>query len=177
MEGELRYYGNHGRPSTLTIKLYEKDIRTAASSPRANACRPASRSRTWRRPISEALKAIADAKGRVTALGAEAARRRASSTPSCTSRSAPRRPARCATGSSSSAPWSACKIDRVQQTEDGGPAPKDGKIERGKTQFFVSIYNLANVAPRETVILRLAAADVPAVYRSCAASSPRPRGT
>src|SRR5262249_25097745 len=57
------------------------------------------------------------------------------------------------------------QIDRLQQTEGGGPAPKDGKIERGPTLFQVSIYNPANVAPRETVILRLAAADVAATFQ------------
>jgi hypothetical protein len=57
------------------------------------------------------------------------------------------------------------QIDRIQQTPSGAPAPKDGKIERGNTQFIVSLYNLANIAPRETVILRLAVGDVPAVYQ------------
>ncbi|MCI0638849.1 MAG: hypothetical protein L0Y70_07225, partial [Gemmataceae bacterium] len=57
------------------------------------------------------------------------------------------------------------EIDRVSQAQ-GGTLPKDGKIERGDTQFFISIYNLANVAPRETVTMRIAAQDVPSVYQA-----------
>src|SRR5262249_28180440 len=58
------------------------------------------------------------------------------------------------------------EVDRVQQTESGQLAPKDGKVERGDTQFIISIYNLANIAPRETVTLRLAVTDVAATYEA-----------
>jgi hypothetical protein len=57
------------------------------------------------------------------------------------------------------------QIDRIQVTSNGGPAPKEGKVQKGDTQFLLSIYNLANVAPRETIILRIAASEVPAVYQ------------
>ena len=56
------------------------------------------------------------------------------------------------------------QIDRLQQTPDGGPPAKDGKIERGNTKFKVSIYNLATATPRETVLLRIATTDVKAQY-------------
>ena len=65
-EGELRYYANLAALSTLTITLTEKEIRAAAGSPRASACRPASRSRTSTRPIRQLLAAVIEAKGRVT---------------------------------------------------------------------------------------------------------------
>ena len=57
------------------------------------------------------------------------------------------------------------EIDRVQQAEGGTP-PKDAKVKRGDTQFSVQIYNLANIAPRETATLQVAVPDVPAAYQA-----------
>jgi hypothetical protein len=58
------------------------------------------------------------------------------------------------------------QIDRVQHAEGGGKLPTDGKLERGNTQFEVSLYNLANVEPREKVDLKIAATDVAKAYRA-----------
>ena len=163
LEGELRYYGNQAAYSTLTIKLYEKDIRSAASITESERVQAGLEVEDVEKAHQEALKAILDAKGRVTRselkqhaagqfnavlnfeVGYEAA--------------GPMRDRLKQLGT-----MVRLQVDRLQHTEDGGPAPKDGKIERGPTLFLVSIYNLANVAPRETVILRLAAADVSAVF-------------
>ena len=163
LEGELRYYGNQAAYSTLTIKLYEKNIRSAASITESERVQAGLEVEDVEKAHREALKAIYDAKGRVTRselkqhgagqfnailnfeVGHEAA--------------GPLRDRLKQLGT-----MVRLQVDRVQQTEGGGPAPKDGKIERGPTLFFVSIYNLANVAPRETVILRLAAADVSAIF-------------
>ncbi len=163
LEGELRYYGNQAAYSTLTIKLYEKNIRSAASITESERVQAGLEVEDVEKAHREALKAIYDAKGRVTRselkqhgagqfnailnfeVGPDAA--------------GPMRDRLKQLGT-----MVRLQVDRVQQTEGGGPAPKDGKIERGPTLFFVSIYNLANVAPRETVILRLAAADVSTVF-------------
>ncbi len=163
LEGELRYYGNQAAYSTLTIKLYEKDIKSAASITESERVQAGLEVEDVEKAHQEALKAILDFKGRVTRselkqhaagqfnailnfeVGHEAA--------------GPMRDRLKQLGT-----MVRLQVDRLQQTEDGGPAAKDGKIERGPTLFFVSIYNLANVAPRETVLLRLAAADVPAIF-------------
>jgi hypothetical protein len=39
-------------------------------------------------------------------------------------------------------------------------------VKQKDTQFFVSIYNLANIAPRETVVMSLACADAEAAYKT-----------
>jgi hypothetical protein len=57
------------------------------------------------------------------------------------------------------------EIDRVQRAE-GGSAPRDAKVTRGDAEFLVQLYNLANVAPRETAALQVAVADVPAGYQA-----------
>jgi hypothetical protein len=53
----------------------------------------------------------------------------------------------------------------VQTAEGGEKLPKNGKLERGNTRFYVSLYNLTNFQPRETVTLRLASTDLAAAYR------------
>jgi hypothetical protein len=68
------------------------------------------------------------------------------------------------------------QIDRVQHAVGGGKLPVDGKLERGPTQFQVSLYNLANVAPRETVVVKVAAVDVPAAYRALRDSVAKAQG-
>ena len=164
LEGELRYYNNLASLSTLTIKLQEKNIRTAASVAENERVQAGIEVEDVEKAHQDALKAITDLKGRVTrselkqqTAGQFNAILHFEVAPEGTG---PMRDRLKQLGT-----MVRLQIDRVQTTENGGPAPRDGKIERGPTQFLVSIYNLANVAPRETVILRLAAADVPAVYQ------------
>jgi hypothetical protein len=162
-EGELRYYANQAAYSTLTIKLYEKNIRTAASVTESERVQAGLEVEDVEKAHQAALKAIYDAKGRVTR--SELKQHAAGQFNAILhfevpyDAAGPLRDRLRQLGT-----MVRLQVDRVQHTEDGGPAPKDGKIERGPTLFLVSIYNLANVAPRETVILRLAAADVPAVF-------------
>lgn len=164
IEGELRYYGNQAALSTLTIKLAEKDIRMAASVTESERVQAGLEVEDVEKAHQEALKAILDAKGRVSrselkqhAAGQFNAILHFEVAPDA---AGPMRDRLKQLGT-----MVRLQVDRIQQTEGGGPAPKDGKIERGPTQFMVSIYNLANVAPRETVILRVAATDVGAVYQ------------
>jgi hypothetical protein len=57
------------------------------------------------------------------------------------------------------------EINRTQQAEGGQPT-REAKVRRGDTQFAVSLYNVATVAPRETATVQVAATDVPTAYRS-----------
>jgi 5-hydroxyisourate hydrolase-like protein (transthyretin family) len=163
MEGELRYYSNLVSLATLTIKLYEKDIRTAALITENERVQAGIEVEDVEKAHKEALKAILDAKGRISrselkqhAAGQFNAILNFEVSPDA---AGPLRDRLKQIGH-----MVRLQIDRMQQTSNGGPAPKDGKVKRGDSQFFISIYNLANVAPRETIILRIAAADVPAVY-------------
>jgi glycine cleavage system regulatory protein len=67
------------------------------------------------------------------------------------------------------------EVDRVQQAEGGTPQ-RDSKVKRGDTQFLVQFYNLANIAPRESAILQLAAPDVPTAYRTLVDAVSRAKG-
>jgi hypothetical protein len=163
MEGELRYYSNLVSLSTLTINLYEKDIRVAAAVTESERVQTGIEVEDVEKAHQEALKAITDLKGRVSrselkqhAAGQFNALLHFEVSPESTG---PMRDRLKQLGI-----MVRLQIDRVQQTSNGGPAPKDAKVERGPTQFIVDIYNLANVAPRETVLLRIASSDVPGEY-------------
>src|SRR5207302_3242809 len=67
-------------------------------------------------------------------------------------------------------------IDRVQHPEGGTTPPRDAKVKRGDTRFTVSLYNLTDVAPRETATVQLAVTDVPAGYRALREAVERAKG-
>jgi hypothetical protein len=55
------------------------------------------------------------------------------------------------------------EIDRSQHAQDGSAQP-DVKVKRGDTLFLVQLYNLTDVAARETNTLQIAVPDVRATY-------------
>jgi hypothetical protein len=165
LEGELRYYANQVALSTLTIVLTEKDIRTAAGVVERERVQAGVEVEDVEAAMRELLKAVADAKGRVTrsemkqhGAGQFNALMHFEVAPE---KAGPVRDRLRQLGT-----VARLEIDRVQQAENGGTLPKDGKLTRGDTQFYLSLYNLANVGPRETITLKLAAADVAAAYRT-----------
>jgi hypothetical protein len=164
MEGEIRYYNNLVSLATLTIKMYEKDIRTAALVTENERVQAGIEAEDVEKAHKEALKAILDAKGRISRseLKQHAAGQFNAILHFEVSQDAagPLRDRLKQIGT-----MVRLQIDRVQVTSNGGTPPKDGKVQRGDTQFLISIYNLANISPRETIVLRIAAADVPAVYQ------------
>ena len=164
MEGEIRYYNNLVSLATLTIKMYEKNIRTAAVVTENERIQAGIEVEDVEKSHKEALKAIVDAKGRISrselkqhAAGQFNAILHFEVSPDA---AGPLRDRLKQIGT-----MVRLQIDRIQVTSNGGPAPKDGKVQKGDTQFLLSIYNLANVAPRETIILRIAASEVPVVYQ------------
>ena len=57
-------------------------------------------------------------------------------------------------------------VNKLMEPEGGSGKPQDSKVTRKDAQFFVSIYNLANVAPREVVNFDVATADAEAAYKA-----------
>jgi hypothetical protein len=164
VEGELRYYSNLVSLSTLTVTLAEKEIRTAAAVTETERVQAGIEVDDVDQALRETLKAVEEAKGRVTKseLKQHGARQFNAVVHFEVShdQAGPVRDRLKQIGN-----VVRLEIDRVQQAEGGGKLPLDGKLERGRTQFFVSLYNLANVAPRETVTLKVAATDVPDAYQ------------
>src|SRR5262249_33838038 len=67
MEGELRYYNNLISLSTLTLTLNERDIKTPTSASEQETVNAGIETDDVETAYADALKAISDAKGRVTA--------------------------------------------------------------------------------------------------------------
>jgi hypothetical protein len=165
LEGDLRYYANLVALSTLTINLGEKEIRAAAVVADNERVQAGIEVEDVDGALRQAREAIDEAKGRITkselkqhAAGQFSADLQFEVAPES---AGPLRDRLRQLGT-----MTRLEIDRVQHAEGGPAALKDGsKVKRGPTQFFVRLYNLANVQPRETQTLKLAAADVAAAYQ------------
>jgi hypothetical protein len=166
MEGELKYYANQVSLSTLTIDLQEKEIRQAAAITESERVQAGIEVDDVEKAQQQALKDIADLKGRVTK--SELKQRAAGQFEALLHfEVAPDKALLMRDRLRQLGTMVRLETDRVQETPRGHPAPKiDGKIERGNTKFIINIYNLANIAPRETVTLKLAATDVAAAYNT-----------
>jgi len=162
-EGEIRYYANLAALSTLTITLTEKEIRAAAGLTEKERVQAGVEVEDVDKAYQQVLAAIVEAKGRVTkselkqlsagqfnaTLNFEVAPEAAGPI-----RDRLRQLGRVAR----------LEIDRVQSAD--GTLPSNAKLTRGDTVFLVQLYNLANIAPRETATLQVAVADVPAAYQA-----------
>jgi hypothetical protein len=170
VEGELRYYGSLVALSTLTITLAEKEIRAPYGIVETERVQMGIEVEDVEKARQEALTAVITAKGRITkselkqhsagqysaVLNFEVAAEAAG----------PLRDRLKQLGT-----VARLEVDRLMQTEGGTGRPQDGKVTRSDAQFLVSIYNLANVAPRETVQINLACLDVEMVYRMIVANA------
>jgi hypothetical protein len=174
LEGELRYYANMVALSTLKISLAEKEIRTAAAVSERERVQAGIEVEDVETALGALLEAVDEAHGRVTrselkqhGAGQFNALLHFEVAPA---KAGPVRDRLRQLGT-----VTRLEIDRVQQAE-GGTLPRDGRLRRGDTQFLVSLYNLANVSPRETVTLKLAAPDVAAAYRALRAAVAKAKG-
>jgi hypothetical protein len=165
LEGEIRYYNNQVALSTLTITLYEKEIRSPYAVTQTERVLMGLEVSDVEKSYQQVLSAVAEAKGRITKSELK------QHTPEqygavinfevAPESSGPMRDRMRQIGN-----VSRLEIDRVQQTEGGTGKPQDGKMKLNDAQFFVSLYNLANFIPRETVTIQVATTDVAAGYQS-----------
>jgi hypothetical protein len=165
IEGELRYYGNLVSLSTLTITLYEKEIRSPFALVETERVQMGIEVEDVDKALQQATAAVTEAKGRVTkselkqqAAGQYSALLHFEIAPES---AGPLRDRLRQLGT-----VARLEIDRLQEQEGGTGKPQDARSKRNDTQFFVSLYNLANVAPREMVQINLASPDVEAAYRT-----------
>jgi hypothetical protein len=163
MEGEIRYYNNQVGLSTLTITLYEKEIQAPAALVVTERVKMQLEVEDVEKAQKTALAAVADAKGRVTkselkqhAAGqleailyfevapdlADKVKNRLKELGIVTHQDA----------------------ERSQQAQGTG-SRADIKIKQGDVRFEVGMYNVANVQPREVLVIQIASLDVPASFR------------
>jgi hypothetical protein len=162
IEGEIRFYANQAALSTLTIALAEKEARAATTE--SERVQAGVEVEDVDKAYQQALSAVAEAKGRVAkselkqlSAGQFNASLQFEVPPDA---AGPLRDRLRQLGH-----VARLEIDRVQQATGGTP-PADAKVKRGDTLFLVQLYNLANVAARETATLQVAVPDVRAAYQA-----------
>ena len=163
-EGELRYYANLAAFSTLTVVLSEKEIRAAAAVTERERVQAGVEVEDVDKAYQQVLAAVVEVKGRITKSELKqlsAGQFNATFNFEVAAESGgPIRDRLRMLGR-----VARLEIDRTVQTE-GGTLPSDAKPKRGDTAFLLQLYNLANVAPRETATLQVAAPDVPSAYQA-----------
>jgi hypothetical protein len=164
LEGEIRYYSNLAAFSTLTVVLTEKEARAAAAVTERERVQAGVEVEDVDKAYQQVLTAVVEAKGRI--LKSELKQLSAGQFNAtfnfevAADASGPIRDRLRMLGR-----VARLEIDRAVQSESGTPPP-DAKTKRGDTVFLVQLYNLANVAPRETAAMQVAATDVPSAYQT-----------
>jgi hypothetical protein len=175
IEGELRYYANLVALSTLTITLYEKEIRAPFAITETERIQMGLEVDDVDKARELALAAVAEVKGRVIkselkqyAAGQYSALLQFEVAPEA---AGPLRDRLKQLGN-----LARLEIVRLQQTEGGDVPRQDTRLKRNDSQFFVSLYDLAKVEPREKTDLQIATRDVPAGYRAVLEAVTRAKG-
>lgn len=164
VEGELRYYANMVSLSTLTITLVEKEIRAPFGITETERVQMGLEVEDVDKAHQQALAAIAEAKGRVTK--SELKQHSAGQYSSLVHfEVAPESAGPVRDRLKQLGVVARLEIDRLQTTEGGSGRPLEAKLKRNDTQFMISLYNVANVAPRETTHINLACQDPETVYQ------------
>ncbi len=165
VEGELRYYGNLISLSTLNITLYERDIKTPTAAFETEEVQAGIEVEDVEKARNDALKAIDEAKGRVIESNLKKLDA-GQLTATIVAELSPEAAGAFTDRLKQLGRVARLEADRKQTTQGGIGAPTGIKMERKATRFNISLYNLANIAPRETVNLTLAAEDVETAYKA-----------
>lgn len=164
IEGEIRYYNNLVGMATLTITAYEKDIQKPTAAAEQENITLALETDDVETKYKDARKAIDDAKGRI--VESELKKLDADQfTARIVCEVAPDKADIVAAQLRQLGKLARFDRDRKQTTTGGTGAPTV-QVQQKETRFIISMYNLANVAPRETTTLTLAVRDVDAAYKA-----------
>lgn len=158
MVGEINYYNNLIAQSTLTLTLSEREFRAPFGLIETERVEMGLEVEDVEKAHRDAISTVAELKGRITrsdlkqlsagqfnaVLQFETAQEREGV--------ARDRLKQLGT-------LARLEITRSQEVQGGTGKPQDLKVQQNDTQFLVSIYNLANVVPRETIHLNLACLD------------------
>lgn len=165
IQGEINYYNKLISLSTLKIDLTEKNISTAAAATQQEHVNMGVETDDVEKSRTDAIKAIDDAKGRI--IESEMKKLDAGQLAAKIVAEIPQD----AAGPVIDRLKQLGKVARLdierKQTTPGGETPAPGaRVEEKPTRLIVSLYNLANVAPRQTTNLNLASDDVETVYHN-----------
>jgi glycine cleavage system regulatory protein/predicted anti-sigma-YlaC factor YlaD len=165
MEGELRYFAHQVALSTLTITLTEKEIKAPYGVLDTEHVNMGIEVEDVEKAQTQTLAIVADVKGRITK--SELKRLDAGQFNAVVNFEVPPDAAGPVRDRLKQL-GNVARFDanRVMETEGGSGKPLDGKVTRKDAQFFLSLYNLANVAPREVTSFDVVSTDAEAAYQA-----------
>jgi hypothetical protein len=164
MEGEIRYYNSQVALSTLTITAYEKEIRAAAAMVITEQVTMKIEADDVEKSLQTALLAVTEAKGRVSK--SDLKQYAAGQLEAVLSfEVAPAQAGAVKDKLKKLGIVTHQDAQRLQQAE-GGTAPLgEIKSRTDDVRFHVTLYNVANIQPREAYVLQVVVRDVPAEYK------------
>jgi len=165
VEGELRYDNNLVSLSTLSISLIERDIKSAAFSSINEQVTMALETEKVEEAYNATREAIDNAKGRI--IQSELKQYDAGQFGATIRAQLPPDAADAVIGRIRQLDGRIANFqrERNQSNEEGSAAPLDAsKVKREDVTLSLTIYNLANIAPRRTTTLTLAANSVEDAY-------------
>jgi hypothetical protein len=164
MEGEIRYYNSQVALSTLTITAYEKEIRAAASMVITEHVTMKIEADDVEKSLQTALLAVTEAKGRVTK--SDLKQHAAGQLEAVLSfEVAPAQAGAVKDKLKGLGVVTHHDAQRLQQAEGGAEPTGEVKSRTNDVRFDVTLYNVANIQPREAYVLQVVVTDVPAEYR------------
>jgi anti-sigma factor RsiW len=168
IEGDIRYYNNLVGMATLTITAYEKDIQTPTAAQEQENVALSVETEDVEAKYADARKIVDDAKGRIIESdlkkhdAGEYAAEIVAEVP-------PEKADFVAAQLKQLGVVATFTRDRKQTTTGGNGAPTVQVVQK-PTRFSISLYNLANIAPRETAVLTIAVRDVEGAYKTVLAA-------
>jgi glycine cleavage system regulatory protein len=167
LEGEIRYYNNLISLSTLSVNLMERDIKNPAFASETETVAMSLETEKVEDDYQKARDAIAEAKGRITASELkqfDAGQYRATISALLPPDAAEAVIARVRQLDGRLAHF---ERQRSQSTSTGEATRNDTiRLKREDVVLNLTIYNLANIAPRRTTTLLIVAPNVEEAYRN-----------
>ncbi len=165
MEGELRFFAHQVALSTLTVTLAEKEIKAPYGMLETERINMGIETEDVEKAQAQTFTIVADVKGRITK--SELKQLDAGQFNAVINFEVPpdaAGPVRDRLKQLGN--LARFDVNRVMEAEGGTGKPQDGKVTRKDAQFFLSLYNLANVAPREVTNFDVATPDAEAAYKA-----------
>ncbi len=160
LEGELQYYDNLVSMATLNITAYEKDIQSPTAASEQENVNVSLETEEVEAKYQAARKILDDAKARI--VDSQLKNTDADHFAATITADVPPDQADFVGAQLKQlGKVSAFSRDRHQTTAGGTGAPEPHvQVEKKDTRFGISLYNLANLAPREATVLTVASGDV-----------------
>jgi Domain of unknown function (DUF4349) len=164
MEGEIRYYNNQVGLSTVTITAYEKEIQAPASLLVTEKRHVQLEVDDVEKAQAAALAVVAEVKGRVSK--SELKQHPGGQLQAILQfEVAPAVAGKVSDQLKKLGIVTDQTVDRTQQSQGPGSQLLDIKTKQNDVQFDVTLYNSANIAPREVLNIQVASLDVAGGFR------------